>query len=372
MKTISNVPANLQLHERFHGCLVGGAVGDALAPVEFLHRSEILKRFGTLGIHNYVPAYGRVGAITDDTQLTLFTAEGMLRAWVVAGRRDVKSAFVRATAASYLRWLHTQGYSNTSASRPMNETGWLITNRELFSRRAPGATCISALRRMTGVVASNESKGCGGVMRVAPVGMFFSHWIGDDGQVQRTFQIANDIAGITHGHPRGQLTAGVFAVVVALLLRGTTLNEAIGIAKAELRKHDWHEETLAAIELAERLSLSEPNSPDAVRKLGEGWIAEDALAVSLYSAMCARDFESGVVLAVNHDGDSDSTGSITGNLLGSIHGIRQIPQRWLEPLELRTVIEEMADDLATMPDWKIGAGGNFPGKEFYSARYPLR
>jgi ADP-ribosylglycohydrolase len=203
MKTLSNTPANPQFNELFRGCLVGGAVGDALgAPVEFLHRSEILRQFGSRGICDYVPAYGRLGAITDDSQMALFTAEGMLRAWVVAGKHDVKSAFVRATAGSYLRWLHTQGYSNTSASGPTNETGWLITNRELFSRRAPGATCISALRRMTGVVAFNESKGCGGLMRVAPVGMFFSHWINDDGQVERTFQIANDIAAITHGHPR--------------------------------------------------------------------------------------------------------------------------------------------------------------------------
>jgi ADP-ribosylglycohydrolase len=101
------------------------------------------------------------------------------------------------------------------------------------------------------------------------------------------------------------------------------------------------------------LSVSEPNSPDAVRKLGEGWIAEEALAISLFCAMCARDLESGVVMAVNHDGDSDSTGSITGNSVGCIHRVGQIPAKWLEPLELRTVIEEVADDLATAPDWKI-------------------
>jgi ADP-ribosylglycohydrolase len=370
MKTFSNTPANPQFHERFRGCLLGGAVGDALgAPVEFLHRSEILRQFGNLGIRDYVPAYGRLGAITDDTQMALFTAEGMLRAWVLARKHDVKSAFVQATAGSYLRWLHTQGYSNTSASRPTNESGWLMTNRELFSRRAPGTTCISALRRMTHIRAANESKGCGGIMRVAPVGMFMSHWIDNEGQVENTFHVAADIAGITHGHPTGQLTAGVFAVVVALLLRGTTLNEAVAIGKAELRKHDWHQETLAAIELAEHLSVSEQNSLDSVRKLGEGWIAEEALAISLYCALCARDFESGVVLAVNHSGDSDSTGSITGNLLGCIHGARQIPARWLEPLELRTVIEEMADDLATAPDWKIGADDNSEETGFYMARY---
>jgi ADP-ribosylglycohydrolase len=104
--------------------------------------------------------------------------------------------------------------------------------------------------------------------------------------------------------------------------------------------------TPTAMEAAERLSASEPNSPDAVRKLGEGWIAEEALAISLYCALCAGDFESAVTLAVNHDGDSDSTGSIVGNLLGSIYGVNGIPKQWLEPLELRDVIEKMADKLA--------------------------
>jgi ADP-ribosylglycohydrolase len=334
--------------EFFRGCLLGGAVGEALgAPVEFMRRSEIIKQFGHQGIRDYAPAYGRLGAITDDSQLTLFTAEGLLRAWVAGGKEGMKPAFVQATAAAYLRWLHTQGYDNRSMSQSTVKAGWMITHRELFSRRAPGNTCISALCSMESERATNESKGCGGVMRVAPVGMFMSHWVGDGAeQIQTTFQVASDIAGITHGHPTGCLTAGVFAVIIAILLRGATLKEAIAIAVIELRRHDCHEETLTAIGLAEQLSESEPNSPSAIRKLGEGWVAEEALAISLYCALCAGDLESSIVLAVNHDGDSDSTGSITGNLLGCIYGVREIPNRWLEPLELRAVIEKMADDLA--------------------------
>jgi len=187
-------------------------------------------------------------------------------------------------------------------------------------------------------------------MRVAPVGMFMSHWIGKDAEeIHTTFELAADTAGITHGHPTGRLTAGVFAAIIALLLRGSTLKEAVGVAKGALRRHECHEETLAAIELAEELFISEPNSATAIRKLGEGWVAEEALAISLYCALCARDLESGLILAVNHDGDSDSTGSITGNLLGCVYGVRGIPERWLEPLEVRAVVERMADALESIP-----------------------
>ena len=52
---------------RYRGCLIGGAVGDALgAPVEFMSRHEILQCFGAKGIRDFVPAFGRIGAITDD------------------------------------------------------------------------------------------------------------------------------------------------------------------------------------------------------------------------------------------------------------------------------------------------------------------
>lgn len=65
------------IRDRYQGCLLGGAVGDALgAPLEFMRRSEILQAFGPKGITDLVPAYGKLGAITDDTQMTLFTAEG--------------------------------------------------------------------------------------------------------------------------------------------------------------------------------------------------------------------------------------------------------------------------------------------------------
>jgi len=94
---------------RFTGCLLGGAVGDALgAPVEFMKRTEILRRFGPNGITAYVPAYGGLGTITDDTQMTLFTAEGLLRGWVRGCFKGI-TTYPGMTAHAYLRWLQTQG-----------------------------------------------------------------------------------------------------------------------------------------------------------------------------------------------------------------------------------------------------------------------
>jgi ADP-ribosylglycohydrolase len=100
--------------------------------------------------------------------------------------------------------------------------------------------------------------------------------------------------------------------------------------------------------LFKAVELSKENLPDieAISQLGEGWIAEEALAISVFCAIkYQNDFKRGIIAAVNHDGDSDSTGSITGNLLGAYLGINGIPKEWQRVVELKDVIEQVSDDL---------------------------
>ncbi|WP_371820065.1 ADP-ribosylglycohydrolase family protein [Verticiella alkaliphila] len=344
------------MRARFLGCLLGGAVGDALgAPVEFMSRAEILRRFGPEGITQYSPAYGGPGTITDDTQMTLFTAEGLLRGWVRGCFKGI-TTYTGVTAHAYLRWLCTQGERPAcDVELSAEKSGWLYQQRALHSRRAPGNTCLSALRAMTsfGKTASNDSKGCGGVMRVAPVGLFA--WrLRQYESPQDVFRLGSELAALTHGHPTGMLTGGVLAVLILALTDGASLTEALAAAKHILRGEPRHEDTLTTIEMAEAHAEAGLRHEDAIARLGEGWTAEEALAIAIYCALVARDFEHGVTLAVNHGGDSDSTGAIAGNLLGALHGATAIPARWLEPLELRDVITEVAEDLYAFKDWTIG------------------
>jgi ADP-ribosylglycohydrolase len=257
------------------------------------------------------------------------------------------------------------------------KASWLLQQKKLFSRRAPGTTCLSALQASRGRVtrATNDSKGCGGVMRIAPLGMYFGHSQrherNRDRLVSNIFATGRDLAAITHGHPSGFLSAGALAVVISLMLVGTTLPDALHVAKEELRKHPSHKETLAAIEKAEGMAKSRPRERSALRELGKGFVAEEALAMGIYSALGAKNFEDGIILAVNHSGDSDSTGSITGNLLGAAAGVEAIPERWLAHLELRSTIEAIADDLAAFPDWRLRSHGDAEERAFYTTRYPV-
>lgn len=338
---------------------MGGAVGDALgAPVEFMSLREIRARFGPGGIRDYRPAYGRIGAITDDTQMTLFTAEGLLRAdnrYLDRGICHVPTVVYGA----YLRWLETQGIK-LAHRHPDDRSGWLFSIRALHSRRAPGNTCLSALSSGRGGTFDrpiNSSKGCGGVMRVSPVGLI---------NAADTFRLGCETAAITHGHPTGYLAAGYFASTVAHLLRGEELEDALLRARETLRSWRGHEECLAAVDQAMKLARTAPPSPETVESLGEGFVAEESLAISVYCALTAKDFEHGVVLAVNHSGDSDSTGSLTGSLLGTLWGKSAIPERWLEALELRTEIEQIAADL-----WRhFGEGGSNVSQQDDWDRYP--
>src|SRR6266704_258835 len=301
------------------------------------------------------------------------------RGEIAAGCKDIRKQAAWITlAAQRMREVHAHGgHAHHSAAAFAVVHGPRHPAAAGLQCRAPGTTCLSALQTSRGRVtrAMNDSKGCGGVMRMAPVGIYFAHSLSrernPDRLLSNIFTTGSELAAITHGHPSGCLSAGTFAVIVGLTLVGKSLTEAIHSAKEELRKHPSHKETLAAVEKAESLAKSRPRERSGLRELGKGFVAEEALAMGIYCALGAKDFEDGIILAVNHSGDSDSTGSITGNLLGAGAGVEAIPERWLARLELRSTIEAIADDLAAFPDWRLRSQGDVEERAFYASRYPV-
>jgi ADP-ribosylglycohydrolase len=115
-----------------------------------------------------------------------------------------------------------------------------------------------------------------------------------------------------------------------------------------LRSHAGSDEVLRAIEFAQKLAHTAPPSTARVEELGGGWVAEEAISIALYSVLATHNFKDAVILAVNHSGDSDSTGSIAGNLAGAAYGMEAVPERWAGHLELRDEILTLADDLLVL------------------------
>ncbi|MFI6516735.1 ADP-ribosylglycohydrolase family protein [Spirillospora sp. NPDC050679] len=350
---------------RVRGCLLGGALGDALGyPVEFSSLGQIRAQYGEHGVVGFPSAPARV---TDDTQMTLFTVEGLIRARVRGEGRGVCDP-VGIVRLAYMRWLDTQSYSEPPPSDGHIRSGWLRNVSWLYAQRAPGNACLSGLASDVlpgfGEAVKGEagpvnpgSKGCGTVMRSAPFGLGLD--------ARSAFELAADCARITHGHPTGYFAAGAFASIVAHLMARESLEGAVLRTLELLRSHRAHQETSAALRKALDLAAQGDPSPEKLETLGEGWVAEEALAMGLYCALVEpADARKALLLSINHSGDSDSTGSICGNLIGARDGDIGLPADWVADVEGRGVIVALADDFAAQVTGGAPEGGT------WTRRYP--
>ncbi|MDA3625000.1 ADP-ribosylglycohydrolase family protein [Saccharopolyspora sp. WRP15-2] len=371
------------LTERVLGSFLGGALGDSLgSDLEFITAEAITARFGADGPSGLREAYGVRGAITDDTQMTLFTAEGLIRG-SIANRMLGSEDPLPEVQLAYQRWLHTQGVDWDAAAGPFASDypapdGWLVEVPGLFATRAPGKTVWRALARFgdghpAGSLTEriNDSKGCGGAMRAAPVAL----WSADPAEV---FRLAARTAALTHSHPAGYHSAGALAVIVQQALLGRGLDDGVWLALQVLETWEDHEETSAALKAAVQLAEAGTPTPQQVaEQLGGGWVGEEALAIAVCAALVGGDdVEQALRIAVHHDGDSDSTGAICGNIVGALHGVAALPVDWLADLELRDVVEQIALDCVA----EFGHGAFQPAQaaiepptgEDWNERYPVR
>ena len=327
--------------DRVLGCLLGGAVGDAFGYcVEFDRLSAIRERYGLDGIRQPEFKDGGKLVISDDTQLTLFTAEGLLRS--VDQRSSIDRArILEDVRQATLDWYRTQNetYSGVGTSEA------LLKYEALWKRRAPGTTCLaSCAQEATGTpeMPINDSKGCGGAMRVAPIGL--CPWLCKE----EVFELASRCAAQTHGHPSGYISAGFVAAVIRDLLDGTDLRESVTQVVDIAKQWRGADETIEAVEGALKLVTAGDRMDDRhgrISEIGQGWVGEEALGIGLYSAFVASDFIDAVRLASNHDGDSDSTAAIAAQIHGAWKGLGDIPHAWIRRLDVLEPLLETAGNI---------------------------
>lgn len=340
------------LQDKCRGSLVGGAVGDALGyAVEFDTLREIRGKYGEAGIRNYELENG-VAVFSDDTQMSLFTAVGLLNGRADGAVWDTELLpYVR---EAYIHWYYTQ------IMHPQTfHSDWLSNIHNLWARRAPGNTCMSALSILSMTTDSrpvaNNSKGCGGVMRVAPIGIYSAAHNRELDMVKAGF-LAGAAADLTHKHPLSTFASMAFAMIVADCInhekidrekfRFIVIHRVFKLLCLHYKDNGDLKNLQTQIETA--LDLAEFNllNTEGIRKLGEGWVGDEALAIAVFSVMrYIDDFQKCITCAVNHDGDSDSTGAIAGNIIGAILGYGRIPLNYLTTLELQEVLVSVADDL---------------------------
>ena len=348
---------NQTLKNKIRGSLIGGAIGDALGhQIEFddcVKDKQVTKFRDDFGI------------ISDDTQMTLFTANALLwrhTQWRVKGAAPQPA---EAVYRGYLDWYKTQMsrgnnnlvsvvkdiYLRTGKGSNSDQICWLVNNQEVHKRQAPGNTCLTALRSgKMGTInqAINNSKGCGGVMRIAPCGLV--NPIPD-----AAGYLAAQCSAITHGHPLSHMASYMCAALISILTyTETDMEQAVrdALSFSKERQDDLHvsdDEMKAFVNMIEKavtLSQSHPDSDaKAIKSIGGGWTAEDALAIAIYACLRYDSFEDIIICAANHDGDSDSTAAIAGNIVGAYLGIDKIPEYFISHVELKDTVLEIADDL---------------------------
>lgn len=359
----------MRTSDRIRGSLMAGAAGDALGyAVEFMSRGSILAKYGLRGIAKFNLTREGKALISDDTQMTLFTACGMLMGVTRGYTRGIGGRPEKYVDKAYLDWYYTQTGKN---SRP--SVTWLRNLPELAHRRGPGNTCLSACESLfQGKEVHNNSKGCGGIMRVAPMALLMAGYWARGKCPYHVFEMDEagaEVAAVTHKHPLAFLPA---AMLTHLIFRVISMEEAevkasitnIALETIEALgyiykgEYEEHKRILTNLTLT-ALSLAANDKSDAenIRLLGEGWTGEEAWAIALYCAVRHIDnIEDALIAAVNHDGDSDSTGAVCGNIMGAIYGYEAIKRMNLfcpqghdfeQTLELSNIILALADDLYT-------------------------
>ncbi|WP_106832034.1 ADP-ribosylglycohydrolase family protein [Parabacteroides pacaensis] len=343
------------INDRIRGSLIGGAIGDALGyPVEFLFWSNIQNKYGAMGITRYDTAQWQsenshengVALVSDDTQMTLYTACGILNA------EKNGTAVIPTICEAYIEWLLTQ----IRKKKIGFEQCWIRELPQLNDLRAPGNTCINSLMDiMNGNEPCNNSKGCGGVMRIAPIPLYGA--VDNRIDIKETCLLAAKASELTHQHSLGYIPSAFVAYLIYRLAQDehpkkesyrTYIKEGLFLISDMYPKN---RDTVGEfILLVDRAMYLANKADDDVKNieyyLGRGWVAEETVAIAVYCSLAHfDDFERAIIAAVNHSGDSDSTGAVTGNILGAAIGYENLPRFYKENLELHDVILHIADDL---------------------------
>ncbi len=234
--------------------------------------------------------------------------------------------------------------------------------------------CINAEKDGTGNYRDgNYGAGCGATVgKFAGMDYCMKSGIGSYalqiGELQVGAVVAVNALGDIYDWKTGQKIAGLlaenkksFRSTEELMYASTkvvenkfTGNTTIGVVLTtrdvarELFKDDIYLKKLTdAIDKAIELSENQEEDLKNIHELGEGWVAEETLAIALYCSLrYQNDFSAGIISAVNHKGDSDSTGAVTGNILGAWLGYEQIEDKWKQDLELSEIILEIAGDIS--------------------------
>lgn len=315
--------------EKISNIIKAGAIGDAFGyNVEFKSWEQIKITYdGPImfsNCDNYV--------VSDDTQMTLFCLEALKNNH--ENNNNNKNILER-IYEYYLDWNATQ-YKDLVIKKEFSK------QKELQKRQAPGRTCLTALgSRRCGTMENkiNDSKGCGGIMRVAPIAFL-------NKSLDEIIYLGNMQSAITHGHPEGYLSSGFFAGLIHLGIKGIKFEEAYQNVKSKISMNKESNSFLNYLNMLENNLKNEFNNPNEMTGvLGEGWTGETALGLAIYALKHGKSFENTLVISTNHKGDSDSTASMAGQLYAAFENLESKDLEVYHKLDIKNIIDKSLENI---------------------------
>ena len=343
----------ISLQSRFEGSLLGGACGDALGyPVEHKSYSAIIAKYGENGIQAMSIDESGEALITDDTQMTIYTAQGLIHALKHNSSSDEMVVEVH---KSYLRWigslLHNQP-ELTDLYRALYSADELLhndllesgENRGLDKKMCRGGSTFTALLSGNRYSTSNpapEGVRCGTIMRSAPIALCCYR------NPELAFSVGCECAALTHGDPTAYLSAGVMCMLISHLLSGMEMREAIDHSLQYLGKQPNSTLLLHVLQKGVNLAQSPSLRPiDDIKQIGKGWRADENLSIVLYCCIrFDKNVKDALLACVNHDGDSDSVAAVCGNVMGAYVGRGGLPEEFVNHIQFKDLLVRQANEL---------------------------
>lgn len=324
------------MKEKISNIIKAGAIGDAFGyNVEFQSWEHIRITYdGPImfsNCDNYIAS--------DDTQMTLFCLEALKKDYQ---KNYNNENILKRIYEYYLDWNATQYHDLVSKSD-------FAKQKELHKRQAPGKTCLTALgsgRCGTMENKINDSKGCGGIMRVAPIAFL-------NKSLEDIIYLGNMQSAITHGHPEGYLSSGFFAGLLHLGIKGSSFEEAYKEVKNKISQDKESTDFINYLNILEKnLEVEFKNPNEMTEVLGEGWTGETALGLAVYAFKHGKSFEHTLIISTNHRGDSDSTASMAGQLFAAFNNLESEDLEVYNKIDLKNVIDKSLDNLEIINDFK--------------------
>lgn len=274
-------------HNQYLGAIIGHAVGDAMGfPTEFSKREELLKNPVLEMIDS--PDVGQpTGSWSDDTAMEIATIDSFIQ----------KKCFdYKDIMDKWVKWISKSEYTPTGVAFDI------------------GRTCLKAIKKycngtaplQCGATSMNEN-GNGSLMRILPVALYAYSKNLDDISIR---ELTNEVSSLTHAHEVSRLGCYIYVQFIICLLKGYTKEDAY----KHIQNLDYSSYDMNSINLYTRIFMN------------------------------AQHYKEAIIASTNIGGDTDTIGAIVGSMAGIYYGFESIPSNWLDKLQRKEYLMELASE----------------------------